>query len=298
MQPVANQARNRRTAVTDREYLIRDIPVETRRLSLAGVNTSVLEGGMGQPVLLLHGPAGNATHWNRVIPGLLGDCRVVVPDLPGHGNSEVQAGAMDAPHMVTWLNELIAVTCDVPPVLVGQTMGGAIALRYAAEYGSRLKHLVLVDAMGLAPFRPEPDFAAALNQYLTAPSSDTHQALWRLCTFDFDRMQESMGADWPSFERYNLDRAGTPSVLAAVVKLMEEIGAIQIPGEDLARIKSPTSLIWGRHDRATPLTVAEAAAERYGWKLHIVENAGDDPPIEQPEAVVRIVRAVIGANGR
>ena len=44
----------------------------------------------------------------------------------------------------------------------------------------------------------------------------------------------------------------------------------------------PTTLIWGRHDLATPLRVAEAASARYGWPLHVIEDAADDPPVERP----------------
>ena len=52
----------------------------------------------------------------------------------------------------------------------------------------------------------------------------------------------------------------------------------------------PTTLIWGRHDRATPLSVAEAASARYGWPLQVIENCNDDPPVEQPEALLRTLR--------
>ena len=54
----------------------------------------MLEGGSTAPtVVLLHGPAGNATHWLRVIPELVTTHRVVVPDLPGHGASVVERRA-------------------------------------------------------------------------------------------------------------------------------------------------------------------------------------------------------------
>ena len=59
---------------------------------------------------------------------------------------------------------------------------------------------------------------------------------------------------------------------------------------DLARIGVPTTLIWGRHDRATPLAVAQEAGDRYGWPLRIIENAGDDPPMEQPHAFLAALR--------
>ena len=53
-----------------RERLLAGLPVTERRLRLAGISTVVLEGGDGPPLLLLHGPAGNAAHWARVIPDL------------------------------------------------------------------------------------------------------------------------------------------------------------------------------------------------------------------------------------
>jgi ubiquinone/menaquinone biosynthesis C-methylase UbiE len=60
----------------------------------------------------------------------------------------------------------------------------------------------------------------------------------------------------------------------------------------------PTTLIWGRHDRATPLSVAEAASARYGWPLKVIENCNDDPPVEQPEALLRALRTALGGARR
>ena len=49
------------------------------------VRLAVFERGAGPPVVLLHGPMANATHWMGIIPGLVETHRVIVPDLPGHG---------------------------------------------------------------------------------------------------------------------------------------------------------------------------------------------------------------------
>ena len=62
-----------------------------------------------------------------------------------------------------------------------------------------------------------------------------------------------------------------------------------IPPDEVARIAVPTSLVWGRHDLATSLAVAETASARYGWPLYVIENAGDDPGLEQPEQFVEAV---------
>ena len=62
---------------------------------------------------------------------------------------------------------------------------------------------------------------------------------------------------------------------------------------ELLAIAVPTTLIWGRHDLATRLPIAEAASARYGWPLQVIENAADDPPMEQPEAFVKALYAAL-----
>jgi pimeloyl-ACP methyl ester carboxylesterase/ubiquinone/menaquinone biosynthesis C-methylase UbiE len=283
-----------RTGEESRKRLLADMPVTERRLDLAGISTAVLEGGGGSPVVLLHGPSGYAAHWMGVIPGLAATHRVIAPDLPGHGSSEVTGGVLDADRVLAWLGELIDRTCNSPPVLVGQLLGGAIAARFASDHGHRLRRLVLVDTFGLRAFQPAPEFGLALTQFLAQPTEDAHRRLWRHCAFDLDGLRQRMGARWEPFETYNLDRARTPSVQGAVAALMGQIGIPAIPADDLARIAVPTTLIWGRHDRATPLAVAEAASARFGWPLQVIENCADDPPVERPEALLEAIRAAFG----
>jgi pimeloyl-ACP methyl ester carboxylesterase len=83
-----------------RERLLAGMPVTERRLQLAGVPTVVLEGGDGPPVVLLHGPGEHAPKWIRVIPNLTTTHRVIAPDLPGHGNSPVTDGPLDADRVI------------------------------------------------------------------------------------------------------------------------------------------------------------------------------------------------------
>lgn len=173
---------------------------------------------------------------------------------------------------------------------MGQLLGGAIAARFAIDQADRLSRLVLIDTFGLTTFQPAPDFGLALHQFLAQPTEATHQSLWRHCAFDLDGLRQRMGQRWQPFEAYNLDRARTPSVQAALGALMENFGMPAIPPADLARIGVPTTLIWGRHDLATPLAVAEAASARFGWPLRVIDNCADDPPVEQPEALVRVAR--------
>ena len=283
---------------TPRERLLAGVPVSERRLEVAGVSTAVLEGGAGPAVVLLHGPGANAAHWMRVVPQLVGTHRVIAPDLPGQGASELtRGGQLDRDRVVAWLSELIERTSPEPPALVGHALGGAIAARFAADHSDRLTRLVLVDALGLAPFEPAPDFGLALNDYLAQPSDQTHDALWGKCALDLGLLRRQMGERWEPFRAYNIDRALSPSVMSALESLMEEFGMPAIPPADLARIGVPTTLIWGRHDLATPLRTAEAVAARHGWRMTVIENAGDDPPVERPEAFAEALKSALGPAG-
>jgi pimeloyl-ACP methyl ester carboxylesterase len=278
-----------------REQLLAGIPVTERRLLLDGVSTSVLEGGAGNPLLLLHGPGGYSASWRQVIPDLTTTHRVVAPDLPGHGTSTVADGPLDAGRVISWLGELIEHTCPTPPILVGQLVGGAIAARFAADHGDRLERLVLVVPFGLAPFEPSPAFGAALTGFFAHPSADTHDDLWKHCVFDLEALQRQPAARWEVMKAYNLDRARTASASGALQALMEQFGIPAIPETVLARIAAPTSLIWGRHDSIVSLSVAEAASTRYRWPLHVIENAGNEPAIEAPDAFLRALRTALEA---
>jgi pimeloyl-ACP methyl ester carboxylesterase len=280
-----------------RKRLLAGIPATERRLELAGVSTAVLEGGKGPPVVLLHEQGEFAAQWVRVIPGLVATHRVVAPDLPGHGASEVSERELSAERVLAWLAELIDSTCTSPPTLVGHMGGGAIAARFAVAHGDRLGRLVLVDSFGLARFRPAPRFAIALMRYVTRPSPRTYEGLMRRCTVDFDDVRHGLADRWEPFEAYSLDRARSPSGKAALRVIMRRLALPVIPPADLARIAVPTALIWGRHDPAMRLRIAEAASARYGWPLHVIEDAGDDPPIEQPEAFLAALHAALGVEG-
>jgi pimeloyl-ACP methyl ester carboxylesterase len=276
-------------APTPLQLLIARLPVKARRLTLNGVATSVLEGGAGKPIVLLHGPGAYGAQWQRVIPALVDTHRVIAPDLPGHGASASFDDAPTPERVIGWLDDLIECTCTAPPVLVGHTLGGAIAARYAAEAGRPLAALVLVDTLGLAPFQPVPAFGAALQAFLNSPGEATHDGLWSQCVFDLDGVQRRLGDAWRDIKAANLDGVRGNGI-AAVGAWMQEFGIPAIPPSLLEQIVAPTTLIWGRHDRATPLSVAEAASGKFGWPLEVIDGAADDPTIEQPDEFVRVLR--------
>jgi pimeloyl-ACP methyl ester carboxylesterase len=278
-----------------RARLLFGLPVNERRLELAGVSTAVLEGGDGPPMVLLAGEF--AAVWMRVLPDMVTTHRVIAPDLPGLGASEVPDGPLDADTALAWLDELIDQTCAIPPVLVGKGTGGALAARFTIDHSHRVDRLVLVDTYGLDRFRPPPRMALSFIGVLLRPSERGLQRSFRnYCFVDLDGVRAAMGERYEWMAAYALDRFRTPSVKAAMRSLFRQL-ASTIPAEHLDRIAVPTTLIWGRQDLGTRLNVAEAASVRYGWPLHVIDNARDDPAIEQPAAFLKALRTALGSGG-
>lgn len=277
-----------------RGRLLAGVPVREQRMEIAGIPTTLLRGGEGPPIVLLHGPGESAVNWRWVIPDLVTTHRVIAPDLPAHGSSGGEGERLDEARVLRWLDELIERTCDGPPVLVGQVLGGAIAARYAVARGERLRHLVLVDSLGLASFRPSLRFLLTMVGFQIHPSEGTYRRFMRHCAYDLDGLRDRMGDLWRSFVAYNLALARSEKSKAAG-RLFRKLGLPRIPPDDLAGISVPTSLIWGRDDRALKLSIAETASERFGWPLRVIDEAADDPPRDRPEAFVAALRRTIEA---
>lgn len=284
---------SRTVAAGLRKRLLSGLPVEERTLMAAGVSTAVLEGGQGSFIVILHGPGEFAARWLRVIPGLVGDHRVVIPDLPGHGSSAVENGRLDAAHVIEWLDALIDGTCAEPPVLIGHILGGSIGMRFALERPERLRQLVLVDSLGLAPFRPAPRFALALLGFMVLPSERSYDRMMAQCEHDSESLARAMGADWDAVRDYSIERARDSRSGSALRTLMRSVGLPALGSDTLARLQVPTTLIWGRHDRALSLSIAQEASRRYGWPLHVIEDTADDAPLERPDAFLATLERVL-----
>jgi pimeloyl-ACP methyl ester carboxylesterase len=279
-----------------RAQLLEGLPVKERTLELAGISTPVLEGGDGPPIVLLHGPGEFGAKWLRVIPDLASTHRVIAPDLPGHGASEVRRGDLGADQVTSWLAELIDHTCESAPVLVGHVLGGAIAARFAIRHGDRLDRLVLVDSLGLGPFRPSLRFALSMVRFMARPTERSYGRFMDQCSYDQGALRRAMGERWSPFVAYNIDRTRTPAVKHAVRRLLRTVGTPVIPPASLARIPVPTALIWGRHDRANRVRIARAVSTRYGWPLHVIEDCADDPARDRPNAFLEALRSAVAAT--
>ena len=274
------------TGESARQQLLAGLDITEQTLDLAGIQTALLETGEGPPLVLLHGPGEFKERWIRIIPALSRTHRVIAPDFPGHGQSGTHDDGLDADRIFAWLDALIDERCSDRPVVVGHILGGSVAARYAVSRPDKPGRLVLVDSLGLAKFRPHPRFALGLFGFMARPGEASHRRFMSQCLDDADTVEHAMGEKWAALRRYSVDRARDPGVKAAMKAFMSKLGVPPIPVADLESITAPTELVWGRDDRANRLRIAEAASDRFGWPLHVIDGAADDPPMEQPDALV------------
>ena len=269
------------------------LPVTHRRLDVAGVSTSLLEGGEGPPLLLLHGQGGFAELMAPITRMTVDRYRVLTPDLPGMGRSTITTGTLSGSRVIEWLPELIAKTCDQPPIVLGASMGGSIALRLAVARADEVQRLILVDSGSLGRFLPPPSLLFALIRLIRKPDRASVARLQRQIFRDADRVRTAAGERLEVLEDYQIDRARQPSVSAANRTLLRQVGTKPVPGELLRKIGVPVAMIWGRQDRVMPFRYAERASSAYGWSLYPIDDAGHVPFVEQPGAFEAALRAAL-----
>jgi pimeloyl-ACP methyl ester carboxylesterase len=269
-----------------RERMLAGLPVVERRLDVAGTSTAVLVAGDGPPLVLLHGAieCGGAI-WAPVLPRLAEQHRLVVPDLPGLGES-APLHRLDAAAFARWFTALLELTCDERPVLVAQSLGGSLAARFAVDHGGVLERLVLYGAPGVGRYRMPLGLRATAIRFALRPSEHNFERFERRAFLDLDRAR-AQDPEW--FAAFRAD-VRTRARLGHVKRTMREligVGTKQVAG--LERVGVPTALVWGRHDRFVPLALAEVASRRLGWPLHVVDGAGHVPHLERPSAFLEVL---------
>ncbi|MEX0864889.1 MAG: alpha/beta hydrolase [Acidimicrobiia bacterium] len=281
------------TRIALRHKLLQGLAVTERRVEVAGVSTAYIQGGVGRPLVLLHGQGGSGLAWLPVLPRFLESHQVIAPDLPGLGESVVRAGEIGPELAVSWLGGLIDETCDQPPTVVGFSLGGAFAARLAVARPGKCRLVVLADSGGLAPFRPDPTIIPALIRLNVRPSPANLARFFSKTLVDFERFRDSIGDKWQAFQAYGLERNSNPEVKSANRELLRRLGTPQIPTEELRGIEDPVALIWGDRDRIMRVGIARAAHEAFGWPLYVIENSGHTTKWDRPDAFVDAVESAI-----
>jgi pimeloyl-ACP methyl ester carboxylesterase len=282
-------------AAMGRERILAGLPVTERRLQVAGVSTAVLEGGDGPPLVLLHGgiECGGAV-WAPAISRLADGHSLVVPDLPGLGESE-PVSRLDASTFAEWFADLLRQTCAEEPVLIAHSLAGHLAVRFAADHGDLLRRLVIYAGSGIGPYRLPFRLMVIATRFSVRPTERNAERFDRFAVLDLDLTRELDPEWWDAFSRYTLSRAVVPHVKRTMRQLIKTCTK-QVPDADLLRSPVPTELVWGRQDRMVPLSLAKGASERLGWPLHVIDDAAHVPHIERPQGFMRALGSALATR--
>ena len=116
------------------------IGFEKTTVAIPAGKMTVWVGGEGPCMVLLHGAGDQAGAWARMVPPLVDDYRVVIPDLPGHWKSDPKSGPLGIDQVLSGLEAVMETTCaGEPAILVGNSMGAWISMLYAVEHPDRVE---------------------------------------------------------------------------------------------------------------------------------------------------------------
>ena len=258
-------------------------------------------GGTGPAALLVHGLAGSALNWMAVGPGIAAAYRVLALDLVGFGETPLYGRSATVGANAELVHEFIERVVGEPVMLVGNSMGGHIAVLEAAAHPDSVRSLVLVDAAipGRHVRRPEPRMLGAMAA-MSIPG---------LAQNLLDRRVRALGPEKLVEQTLELVCADPsrvdPEVIAAHVRLTRERGhlgpqngrafvqATRSIGlrmasprfwTRVAAVAAPTLVIHGSEDRLIPLSAArEMVRRRPDWPLEVLEGVGHVPMMETPK---------------
>jgi pimeloyl-ACP methyl ester carboxylesterase len=254
------------------------------------------------PVLMLHGVGRSLEDWNEQFDRLADGYRLVAVDLPGFGRSEPvpEPVGLRAEAEAIW-ETLDAVGAGRPVHLVGNSLGGAVALQLLALDPGRVASVALLDSAG---FGTEVTWGLRV---LAVPGLG-RRLLGRPHPKLAARTLRALFAD-PALvtaERVELalDLARHPSRTSTYLAVCRELGGIrgvrpQWRADLLAtaaRHPRPTLVVWGERDRILPAAHLRAAREAFPHgRFALLERTGHLPQIERPDEVARLLREHLGA---
>lgn len=232
-----------------------------------------------EPVILIHGlgtPA--ARDWAEVIPALAGSYDVYALDLPGFGASDKGNHLYSPANYVRVLDALFRERLKRPASIVGHSMGGVIALAYAAAYPDRVRRLVVVDVAGVLHRSVYGEYMGRMIVGRKLGSdSPWFEIMAKLIASQAENLpaKGAMSIEIPQVRQRLL--RGDPTAIAAMALVEHDLS------RGLRAIRVPTLVIWSSDDQVAPPRTGQALASAIpGARLAIIGEAGHAPQISQP----------------
>jgi pimeloyl-ACP methyl ester carboxylesterase len=278
-----------------------EVLMELREISIHGHRVAYREAGDGPVLLLIHGMAGSMTTWRHVMPALARDFTVVTLDLPGHGRSEKRVGDYSLGAFASTLRDLLIALGHERATIVGQSLGGGIAMQMAYQYPERCERLVLVGSGGLGrevnPLLKAlslPGSDALLRVGCAEPIRDCIGGLGKLAS-RFGLMPEpAVNELWRAYS--SLGDADTRHDFLRTLRAVIDQGGQAVSAANRLHLAAqmPTLIVWGDSDPIIPVHHAFSAHEAIeGSRLEIFEGVGHFPHCESPARFVTVMTEFI-----
>ena len=251
-------------------------------------NIVYLEGGKGQAILLLHGYSADKDNWIR-FAAYLKDYHVVIPDIPGYGEStKLTSAKYDLSNQVGRLHKFVQVIKIKDFHIAGNSMGGLFAGTYAVRYPAEVKSLGLFDAGGVKS--PQKSVVMKIMEKGENP-------LLLKDDNDFPRLMSLIFVNPPVFP-YPLKKMFVRKALAnrsfnekTIKEFAPDLFSLE---KELPKIKAPALILWGDKDKL--IDVSSVPVFEKGLKNHqtvIIKDCGHIPMVEKPQETANAYLAFI-----
>jgi pimeloyl-ACP methyl ester carboxylesterase len=250
-----------------------------------------------RPVLLfVHGVAGSSTTWSSVLPALASRYTVIAPDLPGHGESDKPRVDYSLGAHANVVRDLMIALGVERATIVGQSLGGGVAMQLAYQHPQRCERLVLVSSGGLGPE------VSWMLRALTLPGAEylmpvLFPSFARVAGSAVGRRLARLGFRAPRLEQewhayVSLTEPDKRQSFIRTLRAVVDPRGQAVSAHDRLYLASrlPTLIVWGGRDRIIPVGHASAAHEAIpGSRLVIFERSGHFPHTEEPEHFVEVL---------
>ena len=271
-----------------------------RYVTVEGHRVRYWEEGAGPAIVLIHGLANSVITWRKNVEALGRGFRVVALDLPGHGLSDMPKVRFDLPTGAAFVASFLDELGVDRGHLVGNSMGGAVALELALARPERVASLTLADSAGLGreiSLVLRLGSLPLLGEYARRPTLKGVRNLVRWLVHDPNLVEED---ELPLRLSY-LQREGSAQALLRFLRTgVGLFGQRPATRRDasLTSLSMPTLIVWGAQDPLFPTAQAEQAARAIpGAKLHLFDRCGHWPQYEHPGDFNRLLGDFVESVG-
>jgi 4,5:9,10-diseco-3-hydroxy-5,9,17-trioxoandrosta-1(10),2-diene-4-oate hydrolase len=263
-----------------------------KELVIDGVRLAYDDEGRGQPLVCLHAVAHGASDFATLRHGLRGTQRVIALDWPGHGNSGDDSEPPTADRYAALLARFLDALALERPVLLGNSIGGAAALRLAAQDPDRVRALVLVDPGGL--LSADALTRLAISLMVRFFEAGARGAPWYPAAFAaYYRLVLPLA---PAAEQRRRIVAGAREMAPLLARAWRGFAGPEADLRDVAeRVRCPVLFAWARSDRILPLSRCREAIGRFRDGRLELFPGGHAPFLECPELFLPKLEAFLGA---